>query len=193
VTALNVFAHNRDPYGFLLRAKVDYAHRIPSVYPDESGGHGYPGEFDTVYHEHISFFNCSSMKVLVERAGMRLVDVVKTRVHGTSYLFTVMLDQTTEAVGRLMREEAAAGLQSLDTYFDWAKGICDFKTRVNEVLPGRFIAYGAAAKGNTLLNFTGIKPDVIIDDNPLKQGLIFTGREYLLCRVPTSRPFRMTW
>ena len=47
------------------------------------------GEFDTIYHEHISYYNAYSMKCLAERAGLYLVDVVKTPIHGTSYIFVL--------------------------------------------------------------------------------------------------------
>ena len=177
MTALNVFAHNRDPFNFLKNCSR-LMHAESRLYIQTSQADMVPnGEFDTIYHEHINFFNCLSMKTLVNRAGLVLTDVFKTPVHGTSYVFEVMINGTeSENVFNMMTKEAAGGLYTPSTYTHWANSVYKFKNEINKTLGGRpFIAYGAAAKGNTLLNFTGLRPEVIIDDNPLKQGLYTPG------------------
>jgi len=129
------------------------------------------GEFDTIYHEHINFFNILSFQKLADRAGLVLMDVLKTPIHGTSYMFILGQGPPSANVAQLMERERAQGLYDGPLYDAWAVKCLEFKTRLKRRLAGAYVvAYGAAAKGNTLLNFVGVRPQVIIDDNPLKQG-----------------------
>jgi hypothetical protein len=138
-------------------------------------------EFDTIYHEHISFFNVKTMRALAERAGLHLVDAIKTPIHGTSYVFILSKKPQRERVKNIVALEDAIGLYNDDTYAAWAantlrlvdelKTFVELYKRKGYVLGG----YGAAAKGNTLLNFSKIKLDFIIDDNELKQGTYSPG------------------
>jgi hypothetical protein len=140
-------------------------------------------EFDTIYHEHVNFYNINSMNELCKRAGLYLEDVVKCPIHGTSYIFIVSKDkQRPEHIKNLIASEASKGLLTADTYDRWA---FNAKELVEELVGSvevyvekygyRAIGYGAAAKGNTLLQFSGLKLEAIIDDNPLKQGLYSPG------------------
>jgi hypothetical protein len=137
------------------------------------------GEFDTIYHEHINFFNTFSFQKLAERAGLVLTDVRKTDIHGTSYMFVLAHDEKpSETVRAMISQEEAQGLHRQETYERWASACMAFRQRIRERLEGRYIvAYGAAAKGNTLLNFVGVTPACIVDDNEMKQGRFSPGRK----------------
>jgi len=181
IIAQNVFAHNRNPKKFLddccelmdddsrLYIQTSQAHMVQN------------NQFDTVYHEHISFFNINSMNELVKRTNLNLIDVIKTPVHGVSYLFVLSKKKMNEhRVQNLIDTERETGLYSQKTYDDYKRNILNivesFKKVVKHV-QGEYpvIGYGAAAKGNTFLNFADIKLDYVIDDNELKQGLYTPG------------------
>jgi hypothetical protein len=139
-------------------------------------------EFDTIYHEHLSFFNASSMSALAKRAGLYLIDIRKTPIHGNSYMF--VFKKTAEdasKVDAVLAEEREQGLQDMNTYLAYADRastiVEDLKQTIMHyrMLDYLIVGYGAAAKGNTLLNFGEIHLDYIIDDNPLKQGLYSPG------------------
>ena len=142
-------------------------------------------QFDTIYHEHISFFNINSMNELSKRSKLHLVDVIKTPVHGISYVF-VFKKTTTDVekrwVDNLIDVEKERGLCKLTTYDYYADNVRKIRTNFNEQIDKHksdgytIIGYGAAAKGMTFLNFAGCDQiDTIIDDNPLKQGLYTPG------------------
>jgi hypothetical protein len=139
-------------------------------------------EFDTIYHEHISFFNVDSMRHLAERAGLYLIDAIKTPIHGTSYVFILAHRPRNKRVDNIIAMERTQGLYSADTYRKWATNTKDlvklFRITINSYREQGYIigGYGAAAKGNTLLNFAEADMDFIIDDNPLKQGRFSPGR-----------------
>jgi hypothetical protein len=146
-------------------------------------------EFDTIYHEHISFFNIQSMNELCKRAGLYLVDVQYMPIHGTSYLFVIskspdIRDPFLEGkIDQLIDIERNAGLYDEETYIKYAKNADDIvkqlKYETDYVQQGiigwNVVGYGAAAKGMTLLNYSKIKLDFIVDDNPLKQGRFTPG------------------
>ena len=181
IIAQNVFAHNSDPKKFLddccelmdddsrLYIQTSQAHMVQN------------NQFDTVYHEHISFFNINSFNELVKRTNLNLIDVIKTPVHGVSYLFVLSKKKMNEhRVQNLIDTERETGLYSKKTYDDYKRNILNivesFKKVVKHVQSEYpVIGYGAAAKGNTFLNFADIKLDYVIDDNELKQGLYTPG------------------
>ena len=175
--AQNVFAHNRDPLAFLTRAKTMMGDHTKFYIQTSQADMVQNGEFDTIYHEHINFFNVVSFQRLVKRAGLVLVDAFKTPIHGTSFMFVVgRTGQPTNNVQTLIETEIAHGLHSLDSYDAWAEKARAFARKIKTDLAGKYVvAYGAAAKGNTLLNFVGLRPEMIIDDNPLKQGRFSPG------------------
>jgi len=174
ITAANVFGHTQDPLGFLRHAK-SLTHSNSIIFIQTSQADMIVNnEFDTIYHEHVSFFNCNSMKILVERAGMTLRNVFKTNIHGTTYVFVISRGGQTPLP--LLEHEKAMGLYSVDYLHRWSLK-CETNARnlAYKLYGKRVIGYGAAAKGNTVLNFINIKPEVIIDDNPLKIGLFAPG------------------
>lgn len=182
ITSQNAFAHIPDPVGYLKLAKKYLRDEGRIFISTSQADMVLNGEFDTIYHEHISFYNAESMRRLAERAGLHLIDVVKTPIHGTSYIFILSHHQhNIRRVYNILELERLAGLHQEETYSDWAKGINDTLTQLRDKLVFyrntgyRLVGYGAAAKGMTLLNAANIALDVVIDDNPLKQGLLCPG------------------
>jgi len=174
VTAANVFGHVHDPLSFLLHAK-SLTHSGSLIFIQTSQANMIlNNEFDTIYHEHVSFFNCNSMKILVERAGLVLREVSKTPIHGTTYIF--VLGHMGPSHLSLLETEKALGMYYHEMYTKWSAECKEKARKLAERLHDkRVIGYGAAAKGNTVLNYIHIKPEVIIDDNPLKIGLFSPG------------------
>lgn len=182
ITTQNAFAHIPDPLNYLTLAK-EYLKQDGRIFISTSQADMVlNGEFDTIYHEHISYYNTYSMKCLAERAGLHLIDVVKTPIHGTSYIFILgHKPDNQERVANILTMEAAAGVQTADTYTKWAEEVRELLVRLKNQIEEyqhhgyQCIGYGAAAKGMTLLNASKIKLDAVIDDNPLKQGLYCPG------------------
>ena len=182
ITAQNVFAHNSYPLEFLKQCK-EIMHDASVLFIQTSQADMIKNnEFDTIYHEHLSFFNASSMSALAERAGLYLIDIRKTPIHGNSYMFVFKkVAEDTSKVDAVLAEERALGLQDMNTYLAYADRAAtiveDLKQTIMHyrTLDYLIVGYGAAAKGNTLLNFGEIHLDYIIDDNPLKQGLYSPG------------------
>ena len=182
ITAQNVFAHNDYPLEFLQQCK-EIMHDGSFLFIQTSQADMIRNnEFDTIYHEHLSFFNASSMSALAQRAGLHLIDIRKTPIHGNSYMFVFSkVAGDTSRVDAVLAEERALGLQDMNTYLAYADRastiVEDLKQTIMHyrTMDYLIVGYGAAAKGNTLLNFGEIHLDYIIDDNPLKQGLYSPG------------------
>jgi len=183
MTAQNVFAHGPNPLGFLKAAKM-LMNNNTTLYIQTSQAHMIKNnEFDTIYHEHISFFNTLSMKMLCDRAGLHLFDVKFMPIHGTSYIFCISKEPRQGNVNEIILNEAIDGLFDDKTYVKYAERCEEIvKELVAEVsnytrndLGWLSVGYGAPAKGMTLLNYSGLKLDFIIDDNPLKQGRFTPG------------------
>jgi hypothetical protein len=139
-------------------------------------------EFDTIYHEHLSFFNSSSMSALSARAGLHIIDIQKTPIPGNSYLFVMAkMPGARPSVKLQLDQEREQGLQDMNTYLAYADHCYTIISDLNSTLDHyrglgyKLVGYGAAAKGNTLLNFGKTKLDMIIDDNPMKQELYSPG------------------
>lgn len=181
ITSQNAFAHIPDPLAYLKTVRSIMSDQSLMFISTSQADMIPNSEFDTIYHEHISFFNVKSMSALAERAGLYLVDAIKTPIHGTSYVFILSRKSQRERVKNIVAMEDAIGLYKDDTYAAWAantlrlvdelKTFVELYKRKGYVLGG----YGAAAKGNTLLNFSKIKLDFIVDDNELKQGTYSPG------------------
>lgn len=128
-------------------------------------------QFDTVYHEHFSYLSLYTVARIFKIAGLRVWDVEELPTHGGSLRIygchAEETRQTSSAVGAMLAEEAKRGLQTLVTY----QGFQAKADRVKDDLLAFLIeqkragkkvaAYGAAAKGNTLLNYAGVKPDLL--------------------------------
>jgi len=121
ITAQNVFAHGPDPLSFLKTAsKVMHEDSLLFIQTSQAKMI-VNNEFDTIYHEHISFFNTKSMKALCERAGLYLIDVMTMPIHGTSYIFIISKkDLSGNLVNQIIEEEAADGLYDTETYVEYA-------------------------------------------------------------------------
>ena len=135
-------------------------------------------EFDTIYHEHLSFFNINSFNELTKRTKLKLLNVIKTPIHGMSYVFILSKTESNpKLIENFISLEKNQGLLDLVTYVDYKDKVYDivneFKnTIVNYKNKGyKIVGYGAAAKGMTFLNFADVVLDYVIDDNELKQNL----------------------
>lgn len=185
VVAQNVFAHVDKPLDFLNNCKKVIKPGGVIFIQTSQADMVHNNEFDTIYHEHISFFSVRSFSRLVERAGLKLIDVRRTPVHGTSFVFVV----SNEGVDRsleLIKKEKKIDSDVLNRYVENIKKIrLKFQIKLNTYrqLGYVIVGYGAAAKGNTFLNFTSANLDYIVDDNPLKQGLFTPGR-----KIPIKSP-----
>jgi len=128
-------------------------------------------QFDTVYHEHYSYLSLQSVKAIFARAGLRVCDVEQITTHGGSLrVYGCHADDARvdgAAVVRILAEEIASGLQDLATYQRFQREADKVKNKllaflVEANLAGKTVAaYGAAAKGNTLMNYAGVKPDLV--------------------------------
>jgi len=182
IVAQNAFAHNPNPVRYLkLLAPLmreDSLFFIQTSQADMVRN----GEFDTIYHEHVNFYNINSMNELCRRAGVHLIDAVKTPIHGTSYVFVVSAyKKQPEHIANLIAQEA--DLLQAATYKEWASRarsiVSDFASRIHLFRDQGYsiVGYGAAAKGMTLLNYAEVDLDFIVDDNPLKQNTYSPGRD----------------
>jgi 2-polyprenyl-3-methyl-5-hydroxy-6-metoxy-1,4-benzoquinol methylase len=177
IVAQNVCAHNPDPYTFVKTCSELMTDDTVLFIQTSQADMVLHNEFDTIYHEHVNFFNANSMNELAQRVGLFLVDVVKTPIHGNSYIFVLSKQQVNQhRVQNIIDLEDAYGLLNVNTYDRWNntvhRNVNQLISTINQYRRDGFtlVGYGAAAKGNTLLNFADIQLDVIIDDNPLKQG-----------------------
>lgn len=190
IIAQNVFAHNAHPLEFLKKCE-EYMIPGSRLYIQTSQADMIKrNEFDTIYHEHISFFCINSMARLLDRTNLKLVDVQKVPIHGNSYIFVIEKQKShAPIIAQEIQEEVLNGLFKDFTYNTYLHNIETIKNELKMVLNMQssfpLIGYGAAAKGMVVLNYLDIRPDFIIDDNPLKQGM-FThndvpiySREYL--------------
>jgi SAM-dependent methyltransferase len=183
IVAQNVFAHGPDPLGFLLTAKALMNDDTTLIIQTSQANMILNNEFDTIYHEHISFFNIQSMDRLCKRAGLHLVAVEYMPIHGTSFVFVISKKDDGRNVDLLIAEERLSGLYSESTYKQYEQNalsiVKQFQYECGFVRQGMIgwnvVGYGAAAKGMTLLNFAKVKLDFIVDDNPLKQGRFTPG------------------
>jgi len=182
VVGQNVFAHNENAKKFLddcYELMHDQSYLFIQTSQAEMIKHN---QFDTIYHEHISFFNINSFNELVKRTKFHLVDVIKTPVHGTSYLFVLSkLNKRPFLINNLIELERSYGLLNNKIYQQYESNVNGIVNEFKKVITDhrtngyKIIGYGAAAKGNTFLNFADVKLDCIIDDNKLKQGLYTPG------------------
>ena len=145
-------------------------------------------QFDTVYHEHFSYLSLGSVRTIFESAGLRIFDVEELPTHGGSLRVygcrREAAHRTLPSMSALLEAETAFGLRDLDTYSSLQGNADEAKNALLSFLldcrrQGRSVAgYGAAAKGNTLLNYAGVKPDLlpyVCDAAASKQGRFLPG------------------
>jgi hypothetical protein len=152
-------------------------------------------EFDTIYHEHYSYLSLLALEPLFARHGLQVIDVERLPTHGGSLRLYVTHGagaMPAASVEAMRREESAGGLNDVATYAAFGDRVRALKRRLLQMLirlaeDGRSIAaYGAPAKGNTLLNYCGIGRDLIdftVDRSVHKQGLLLPGT-----RIPVLAP-----
>ncbi|MFH1708615.1 MAG: class I SAM-dependent methyltransferase [Planctomycetota bacterium] len=154
-------------------------------------------QFDTIYHEHFSYFTFHTVDRLFATHGLTLFDVEELPTHGGSLRIygrhaAEQGRPVTDRAAGLLAREAAEGFQSLAVYRAFGRRVEATKHRLLEFLIDakragkRIVGYGAPAKGNTLLNFCGIRTDFLdytVDRNPHKQGRYLPGT-----RIPVKAP-----
>ncbi|HEX7968450.1 MAG TPA: class I SAM-dependent methyltransferase [Stellaceae bacterium] len=162
-------------------------------------------QFDTIYHEHFWYFSLMAAERMLAAHGLRVFDLEELWTHGGSLrLFVCHADNaalpTLPAVGKLVEREHDAGLRDLATYAAFAEKVKETKRRLLEFLisakrAGKsVVGYGAPGKGNTLLNYCGIRTDFIdytVDRNPYKHGRFLPGTHIPVLppeRIAETRP-----
>jgi SAM-dependent methyltransferase len=154
-------------------------------------------QFDTIYHEHFSYFSFTTVERIFRERGLALFDVEELTTHGGSLrIFARHAEDTGKPVSERMKElksrEEEIGLARMETYFTFSEKVKDTKRKLLSFLietkqRGKTIAaYGAPGKGNTLLNYCGIRTDFLdyaVDRNPYKHGKFTPGT-----RIPIFHP-----
>ncbi len=197
VPDLNDFVHG---IGVILKpegvATLEFPHLIQLM-----GG----SQYDTIYHEHFSYFSLITVEKVFEAHGMTLFDVEELPTHGGSIrIYARNSADRSKPVSRrvveLRERELAAGLDRMDTYSSFSETVKESKRGLLEFLIGakragkRMAGYGAPGKGNTLLNYCGIRTDFLdytVDRNPYKQGKFLPGTHipiYPVERLFETRP-----
>lgn len=198
MAANNVMAHVPDindfisGYPILLKpdgvANVEFPHLLSQI-----AGR----QFDTIYHEHFSYLSFTVARRIFAAHGMRVYDVDELATHGGSLRLYICHDgcarrADTPHVEAMLTREASAGLGDLETYRQFSKAVVETKCSLLEFLidakrAGKsVVGYGAPAKGNTLLNYCGVKTDLVeftVDRSPHKAGKLLPG-----VRLPILEP-----
>jgi nucleoside-diphosphate-sugar epimerase/2-polyprenyl-3-methyl-5-hydroxy-6-metoxy-1,4-benzoquinol methylase len=189
IIAENVVAHVTNPVGFIQTCANVMSDKTLLVL-QTSQAHMYANnEFDTIYHEHISFFTVKSMMHAAKNAGCTLVHVYKTPIHGVSYVFEIKKGVFPTPDTLMLQDEVRLGLYTDDFYTKYTSSIHSLKSKCLDVLKTysesgyHILGFGAAAKGNVFLNYifdsspNPLAPEFIIDDSVLKQGKFTPGTQ----------------
>ncbi|QEE39059.1 MULTISPECIES: class I SAM-dependent methyltransferase [unclassified Methylobacterium] len=197
MAANNVLAHVPDILDFVAGFQV-------LLKPEGAGTFEFPHllrmmehkQFDTIYHEHFSYLSLGVVSGILERSSLRVFDVEELPTHGGSLrVFFCHADgphASTPAVARVLADERDGGLFLADGYARFAEAVVEIKCASLEFLiqqrraGKRVCGYGAAAKGNTFLNYCGIGPELVeavADRSPHKQGTLLPGS-----RIPVISP-----
>lgn len=146
-------------------------------------------QFDTIYHEHFSYFSFLSARAVLAAHGLVVFDVEELTSHGGSMRLYAQprgtgVHPVSDRVGELLERERALGYDAVGVYTSFSTRVIETKWRLLEFLIGarragqRVAGYGAPGKGNTLLNYCGIRTDLLeftVDRNPYKQGMFLPG------------------
>jgi len=154
-------------------------------------------QFDTIYHEHFSYFSFTIVNKIFDHHGLRIFDVDELPTHGGSLrIYARHAEDDSREISdnarALLQHEAAEGLENLEFYLTFNQKVQSTKRAILDFLVGAknkaktIVGYGAPAKGNTLLNYCGIRSDFIeytVDRSPHKQGHFLPGT-----RIPIHHP-----
>jgi hypothetical protein len=213
IHAHNVLAHVPDMNGFVEGLNIllqDQGVAVVEVpYVRDLVDHG---EFDTIYHEHLSYFSMLALDALFSRQGLILADVERVPIHGGSLRLFVNRRANGEAhsaaVRALIDEERRLGLDGPDYYRAGARRLAALKEGITALVRDlkrqgkRLAVYGASAKGSTLLNYLGLgraELDFVVDRSPVKKGRYAPGSHlpiYAPDRLLHERPdyvLLLTW
>ncbi len=203
IHAHNVLAHVEDLDGFVLGIRLLLKEGglavIEVPYVKDLIDHC---EFDTIYHEHLSYFSLTVLNRLLVKHGLMIQEVERVPIHGGSLRLFVTAGDGPQGAGErrptvdtLLAEEVAWGVDRLEFYRDFGRRVGELKESVRRLLLAlkhegeRVAAYGAAAKGTILLNYFGIRQDIldfVVDLNPYKQGRYLPG-----VRLPVYPPAKL--
>ena len=188
VVANNVLAHVPDINDFVAgiarllkpegRASIEFPHLLRLLEANQ---------FDTIYHEHYSYLSLRTVQRIAAAAGLSVVDVEELPTHGGSLRVWLAHQGATEpmpSMAAVLAAEAKAGLETHEAYAGFQQraeaakhGLLEFLLEAKRE-GKQVLGYGAAAKGNTLLNYAGVKPDLlpaVADRAPSKQGKLLPG------------------
>jgi len=197
IIANNVFGHIPDINDFVggMRILLKFGGTITIEIPHLMRLMEF-NQFDTIYHEHYCYHTLHADQQIFSRHGLRLYDVEELPTHGGSTRMSVCHDNdprpTSERVRNLMRIERERGLDRPETYAAFGERVKETKRKLLSFLieakrAGKsIVGYGAPGKGNTLINYCGIRQDFIdyvVDRNPYKQGKFLPGS-----RIPIFGP-----
>jgi SAM-dependent methyltransferase len=189
VVANNVFAHVPDTNDFAAGvARILAPEGVLSIEFPELATMLLGAQFDQIYHEHVFYFSLLSCESVLKRNGLRVIDVEQLATHGGSLRVTACLESALHreqaSVGVKRDEEQRQGLAGTDAYDAFASAANERADSVRSFLERaaedrrRVVGYGAAAKGNTLLNYCGASTREIayvVDRSPHKQGHFLPG------------------
>jgi SAM-dependent methyltransferase len=211
--ANNVLAHVADLNGFVAGIRAILADDgVAAIEFPYLGDMIDRCEFDTIYHEHLCYYSLGAIKHLFERHGLKLLDVERLPIHGGSLLLQAArresARQAAPSIAALLDEERERGMQTIRFYRDFAGRVLRLKDDLRALLARlkadgkRIAAYGAAAKGSTLLNTFGIGAETlefVADRSTYKQGrsmpgvrVPIVGPESLSARMP-DYTLLLTW
>ena len=190
IVAMNVFAHTANPLEVLHGIESCLSENGVAYIQTSQANMFSHCQFDTIYHEHISFFNVRSFKALLQRTSLKLHDVRIVPIHGDSYLWVISKKQSEGTHIDRESVEFQSGLFGSELYVKFALEAHEKVIEVQKIIAEyrskqfKIVSYGAAAKGNTFINFAELKMDFIVDDTENKIGKLAPAGG---CRVETPQ------
>ena len=198
ITLTNTFPHIQDLHGFIAGVKtllrpggalVIEAHYLVDILEQDA--------FDTIYHEHVSYWSLTAIHTLCGKLGMEIISAERLALHHGQIRVFIQREgegKVEPSVASILEHERNAGLSEINTFHAFRDRVLGIKRNLKKTLVDlkkqgkRVVAYGAPAKGNTLLGFLEIGPDLveyIVDRSSLKQGRFTPGTHIPV--VPTGR------
>lgn len=177
ITAFNVFAHVRDPNEFIYAAAntmaddgvlvLEFPYLVPTVEENQ---------WDSIYHEHISYLLLSPVQKLLKKYGLNIVNCYVDDIYGGSLHIEARKSTLETVIISLSSRKEKEWIDNGDELIRWGRRINDQSFKLRELIHGkRVVGYGAPAKATTLLNVFDIRLDYVVDENPLKIGKFIPG------------------